>query len=272
MICLIRGTCISHNHADMVAAAMASTLMQKFNKRVLVLQTDSSHPIENVMLGARKSSQKMTSDKFSFTDDGMEALARRIEIGPISREQFTDCCLNISKTANSLDIACVSDKVVWTEEHLSRLLTSAAMIYDVVLITADVPEIEKLEPHVDKEIVCVKQGIKEAYSAREDAAIAVVNYDTVSSFNLKAMAKIYGKKTVYGIPYNTGFNDACMKNYAIAFLFSNNAPESHDDNYLFCKGVSQLVEGILGLDDVEVKERDFVYLSSAVRKARSMKQ
>lgn len=272
MICLIRGTNISHNHTDMVAAAMASTIMQKFNKRVLVLQTDRSHPVENVMLGARKSNKEMAGDKLSFTDDGMDALARRIEIGPISREQFTDCCLNISKTANSYDIAGVSDRVVWTEDHLSQLLTSASMIYDVVLITADVRDLEIIEPHVDKEIVCVKQGKKESFSAREDATITVVNYDMDSSFNLKIMAKTYGKKTVYGIPYNTGFYDACMKYYAIAFLFSNNAPETHDDNYLFCKGVSQMIEGILGLDDVEIKERDFVYLSSATRKARSMKK
>lgn len=270
MICLIRGTNSSRNHTDRVAVAVASTIMQKYNKRVLILQTDNRFPAEKVMMGARIQSNTIRTESYSFTDEGMDALIRRTEIGPVSHEQFTDCCLNISKTANSFDIAGVPGKedfgrhIVENETMFKQLLTSAAYVYDVVLITADATDnslVKMLEENVDREIVCVKQGPKEVFAARDDAAIAVVNYDDASTFNLKAMAKAYGKKTAYGILYNTGFNDACLKDYALSYLFSNNTPNEHDDNYYFVRGLKFLVENILGLDEVELKDRDFVYRS-----------
>ena len=199
-------------------------------------------------------------------------------MGPLSYEQYSDCCINVAKNMNGFDIAGVS-KMANPEAYLlenfnlfKELLKNASSIYDVIFIMADVKGedeskvklVERLEEIVDREVVCVSQGPKIDFKARKDAFIAVKNYDALSCFTVKAMINVYGTKDVYPVPYNILFKDACLKEFAVSFLYRNTAPEVFDDNSFFSDSIANLVGSLTGLDEPVVKERMFVYRKEPV--------
>lgn len=279
-IVLVRGTKKSSHYADRITAAMAANAMQRFQKRVLVLQATRRLPIETTMLGAKFNSENISTELNSFNDSGMDALMRRIEMGPLSHEQFSDCCVNIAKNMNGFDIAGVS-KMPEFEKHLldnfslfKEMVKNAATIYDIIFIFADVKNadntslalLEQLESIADREIVCVPQGPAIEYTASPGAVFAVKNYDALSSFTSKVMSRMYGGKEVYPIPYNILFKDACLKEYAISFLYRNTDPEEFDDNSYFVESLTNIVGSVIGLTEYMPKEKQFVYKRNTGKK------
>lgn len=282
-VILVRGTQESGYYSDRITAAMASTAMQRFQKRVMILQTSTRLPVETIMLGSRLDAGNISTEVMSFTDTGMDALMRRVAMGPLSHEQFSDCCINIAKNMNGFDIAGVSQmpnaEAYFLENFnlFKELLKNASSIYDVIFILADVKGedeskrslVEKLEEIVNQEVVCVPQGPKVEFKAGKDAFLAVKNYDALSFFTAKAMSKAYGNKNVFPVPYNILFKDACLKKFAISFLYRNTTPETYDDNSYFAESVANLVGALTGMDEPHLKERMFVYrLDTTLRAQR----
>lgn len=268
MVVLVRGTSESSNYADRILAAMASTAMQRYAKHVVVLQATSRHPVDQILFGKRLSTNHISTSEYSFEDSGMDALLRKIEMGHMDGITFSDYCIQIARSQNGFDVAPPSKRPDFAEylvknQNLFReLVKNALAIYDMVFILADCRDKELipiLEEIATQEVVCVPQGPKQEFRARPDAFIAVKNYDSNSAFNSKVMSKDYGVKAVFPFPYNIGFKDACLNQYAISYMNSNVSPESTDTNYFFVECVSQLVGNVLGLSEPVIKEHNFVY-------------
>lgn len=268
MIILVRGTDVSANYADRILAAMASVAMGRFNKRVLVMQTTAKYPVENVLMGNVLSNDKLKTESFTMEDSGMDALMRRIVMGQLTGEQFSDCSTRVASTANSFDVAGISKDTEFSRQLLEgfnvfkELVKSAAAIYDTIFILADAEDkklLAMLEELADTEVVCVPQGPAEDYSAAPDCFYAIDSYDAASYYTAKTIGKYYGSKKVFPVPYNIGFKDSCLRQNSRYFMFTNYNPETDDDNATFIDAVAKLVGNVLGVDEPYLRERRFIY-------------
>lgn len=271
---LVHGTIESSNYADRILTALATNCLTKFGKQCLVLQLNSKHPIEEVMVG-RNVQTTTIKDDFSFSDSGMDALWKRVRTGGITSEEFSDCCKNISKQEHGLDVAQVSENgnfrntVVSQFEFFEKLVTAAEDVYKVVFIFVDNQDTELIEklresttlgqPLIDKEIICVSQGPAEDIKVTTNTYLAVKNFDFDSEFTVKQMSGFYGTKNIFPIPYNIGFRDACLKKDAIRFLSLNVSPDDADDNLTFSENVTHFTGVLLGIEEPQTKDRGFVF-------------
>lgn len=271
---LIHGTAESSNYADRILAAISTTCLTKYGKKILVLQLNKKHPVEEVMVG-RNTDNNQIKGEFSFNDSGMDSLWKRIRTGGITSEEFSDCCKNISKQEHGLDIAQISenknfrDTVLNQFEFFEKLVTAAEDTYKVVFIFVDNTDTEMINklrestilgtPLIDKEIVCVSQGPKEEVTISPNTYLAVKNFDFDSEFTIKSMGTDYNTKNVFPIPYNIKFKDACLKKDAIRFLSLNVSPEESDDNLIFSDKISEFTGVLLGMEEVEEKDKMFVF-------------
>lgn len=267
MIVLVRGTNDSGNYADRIALAMASTAMQRFAKKVLCLQMTSRYRMEKVLMGKRLEGSRLENSEFSIDDTGLDALLRREEAGQLSSEQFSDCCLSVAKQTNSFDIAettrsaNVEDFCNENFDLIREMIKNADIVYDVVFILADASKTEllaKLEEISDREVVCITQGPKKDFYAKEGAFFAIKNYDRFSTFTAKAMSRMYGTRLMFPFPYNIAFKDACLNEFALSFLSMNIAPDETDENYYFTESVKNLTGNVLGLDEPIIRDLNFV--------------
>ncbi len=271
---LIHGTNESGNYADRILSALSTTCLTKYGRKCLVLQLNSKHPIEEVMVGRDKATTDIKGE-FTFKDSGMDALWKRVRTGGVSEQEFSDCCKNISKQENGLDVAEVSENAnfrntVFSQiEFFEKLVVAAEDVYKVVFIFVDNDDTEMIEklreetitgsPFIDKEIICVSQGPKEDISVNSNTYLAVKNFDFNSEFTVKNMSSDYGTKNIFPIPYNIGFKDACLKKDAIRFLSLNVSPEEADDNLTFSENISKFVGILLGIEEPVTKEKMFVF-------------
>lgn len=268
MIVLVRGTDVFHNRSNRILSAMASIALGRFNKRVLILQTTTKLPIEKVLMGAHITLDSLKQMNFAMEDTGMDALMRRIVMGPLTGEQFSDCTTAVASTANSLDIANVSKNADFEQYVLENinvfkeLLKSANSIYDVVFILADASNKEltsALEEVVDSEVVCIPQGPAEKYDAAPDCFFAVEAFNMASYYNVKMLSKAYNSRKIFPVPYNIGFKDACLRQNARYFMFTNHSPGEFDGNAEFIEYVAKLVGNVLEMDEPVSRERIFIY-------------
>ncbi len=273
---LIRGTANSstQNYADRILAALFTTSLTKYGKKTLVIQTDSKHPVEDVLLGRYKKAN-MISSEFSFSTNGMDAIWKNIRSGSMSADDWSDACRNISKQRqNGLDVADVSNDPEFTNRLINEfgtfedIIRSADQWYDIVYIFVNGNNKELLEKInasiiegrnlVDKEIVCVPQAPEKLEEPGANKYFAIKNFDFGSEFTLKEMSNIYGKN-VFPIPYNIRFKDACLKQDALHFFSVNMKNEENDENYKFSECVSAMVGSLLGIEEKDDKERNFVF-------------
>lgn len=277
MIVLVRGTEDSGNYADRITLAMASAAMQRFAKKVLCLPMTPRYRMERVLMGKRLDNSRIDTSEISFDDTGLDALLRRAEAGPLSSEQFSDCCLNVAKQANSFDIAENTRSVNVDSFYMENInlireaVKNADIVYDVVFILADASKTElltKLEDIADREVVCVPQGPKKNVNAKSGAFYAIKNYDRLSSFTAKSMSRMYGTRLMFPFPYNITFKDACLNEFALSFLSMNAAPDETDENYYFTESVKDLTGNVLGLEEPVIKERNFVFRTQTERRER----
>lgn len=271
---LVHGTNESSNYADRILTALATICLTKYGKQCLILQLNTKHPIEDVMVG-RNTQATTIKGEFSFSDSGMDALWKRVRTGGITSEEFSDCCKNISKQEHGLDVAQLSENsnfrntVISQFEFFEKLVTAAEDIYKVVFIFVDNTDTELIEklresttlgqPLIDKEIVCVSQGSAEDVKVTPNTYIAVKNFDFDSEFSVKQMSGFYSTKNIFPIPYNIGFRDACLKKDAIRFLSLNVSPDDADDNLTFAENIGHFAGVLLGIEEPQTKEKMFVF-------------
>lgn len=108
MIISVRNMTGMDAHSSRILACLASSVVYRYNKRVLVLQIGIHSPVEDVLAGRKIRDSHILSSESAFEDSGMDALLRRIEIGPLSAKQFSDCCHSMVKGNNTFDVAGVS--------------------------------------------------------------------------------------------------------------------------------------------------------------------
>ena len=70
---LVHGTNESSNYADRILSALATICLTKYGKQCLILQLNTKHPIEEVMV-ERNTQSTTIKGEFSFSDSGMDAL------------------------------------------------------------------------------------------------------------------------------------------------------------------------------------------------------
>ncbi len=270
---LIHGTAEGSNYADRIASALATTALTRYGKKVLVLQLNEKHPIEETLVGRAKQAT-LIKGEFSFTDSGMDALWKRVRAGGITPEEWSDCTKNISKQDHGFDVAEISQNknfhsMILTQfEFFEKMVLSGEEVYQIVFICVDHDDDEMIKtlkearilntPFIDKEIVCVPQGPAEV-TVSPDTYLAVKNFDFNSEFSVKNMENYYHNKHIYPIPYNIGYKDACLKQDALRFLSLNVKPEDSDDNIEFAECVSKFVGVLLGVEEIEDKQKMFVF-------------
>ena len=273
---LVRGTANSttQNYADRILAALFTTSLTKYGKKTLILQTDSVHPVENVLLGREKKANAIRNE-FTFTTNGMDAIWKNIRGGAMNADDWSDCCRNLSKQRqNGLDIADVSadatftDRLVSEFETFENIVKSADQWYDVIFIFANGNNTELINKmreskldggnFIDKEVVCVPQAPERLEEVEDNRYFAIKNFDFGSEFTLKEMSKFYGKR-VYPVPYNIGFKDACLKEAALHYFSTNIKNEENDENYRFSECISTLMGALLGTEEKEDKTRNLAF-------------
>lgn len=278
---LVRGTKGSNtqDYADRILSALFTTTLTHFGKKTLIIQTDTNHPVEKVLLG-KNMAGPVSKNEFNFNNNGMDAIWKSIRSGEMNADDWSDCCHNISRQRkNGLDIADVSSNPEFTKQLLSEFSTfesiikSASRWYDVIYIFADGNNeelIEKLTTSIidganliDKEVVCVPQSPEKKEEPDTNKFFAVKNFDFASKFTVKEMAKNYGKN-VFPVPYNIGFKDACLEENALHFYSTNMKDEENDDNVKFGECICSLVSALLnGAAVVEDKKDNFVFRKRA---------
>lgn len=273
MVILVRGTkdSSSENYADRILAAVATYTFTKYGRKTIVLQATSSFAVENVLMGKMTRESGIRTNEYNFEDTGMDALFRRIAIGPLSNEQFSDCCLNIAaKQMNGFDVAKVSkteniaEFMATNEGTTKELLKNANSIYDVVYILVrgcDTKLIKVLKNTglIDREVVCIPQGPCKESPSDPNVFYAVKNYDRLSMFTIKAIGQSYKSKNVYPIPYNVMFKDACLNENAVLYLQQNVEPDPVDDNAYFSECITQFVGSLTNLSEPVIRERSFTF-------------
>lgn len=278
MIISVRNMTGMDAHSSRILACLASSVVYRYNKRVLVLQIGIHSPVEDVLAGRKIRDSHILSSESAFEDSGMDALLRRIEIGPLSAKQFSDCCHSMVKGNNTFDVAGVSkvqDFDLYLTENMGffrELLRSGSNIYDIVFVHINSMEkdlasqVESICAEFNNDstgmplnTICYLQG----YQLQENISgytVIISDFDPNSFFSLRQMRHIYGTKNLIPIPYNVAFKDACLREDAITYLASNADPEEWEDAYMFAKASAKATGILLGMDEIPEDERKYSYL------------
>lgn len=263
---LIRGTYENNNRADRVAVSIGTCAAMFYNRKVLILPlTTSLNPLK-VLVGERNKKNAIRSRGYTFNDTGMDALMRRVELGPVTAEGFSDCCTAIAKDRNTYDIAHISSRVDFSEHiitqeaQLTKLLKAANECYDLVLVITDACHNDVLrmcQRICDDEVTVISQGYKTESDSTKDSIYVINNYDASSVFTYKEMKKLYGissNKKMYPFPYNIGFKDKCREFNAIEFLTYSYAEDKYDENYNFMEMIKRLTSAVMNIEKDEIEE------------------
>lgn len=267
-------------HASRVLAALASSVVFRYNKRVLILQIGQIEPVENILIGKKIQESQTILSNTAFKDSGIDALLRRSDMSPLSAKQFTDCCHPMVKGNNTFDVAGVSkvqDFDTYLLENMGsfqELLRSGTAIYDVVFIHIN-SSIRELARKVEEictafnndsvsfplNILCSLQG----YDTKEEIiknkhSIIISDYDSYSFFSMRRMKLMLAAKDLLTIPYDIAFKDACLRGDAISFLAVNVAPDNWAPSYAFAESVAKATCCLLGMDEVEDHWKDYPFL------------
>ena len=267
-------------HASRVLAALASSVVFRYNKRVLILQVGQIEPVENILIGQKIQQSQTVLNNTAFKDSGIDALLRRSDMSPLSAKQFTDCCYLMVKGGNTFDVAGVSkvqDFDTYLLENMGsfrELLRSGAALYDVVFIHINTP-IRALAEKVEEiceafnndsisfplNILCSLQG----YDANEDIiknrhSVVISDYDSYSFYSVRRMKYMLAIKNLLTVPYDIAFKDACLRGDAISFLAVNVSPENWTPSYTFAESVAKATCFLLGLDEADDQWKGYSFL------------
>ena len=231
MVILFKGTDVSKNYAPQALALTAGLAATKYFKKTLVLQLTTKYPVESYLIGKRVSEQSIDDMKYIFEDTGMDSLTRRAGVKAFTTSHFANAVVPAISSENLLDILKVSKKVeadvareiVQEPESVGTIINSAKKIYDNIFVLADgkaAKVVEAVLPYVDKTVTCITQGKKEEITAPSTSKnyLLVTNYDYKSQFSAHHMAKLFGVKKVFVMPYNVDFkgvefysNSPCLR-------------------------------------------------------------
>ena len=275
MVIYVRGTSESRNSAYSMTALLAGEGAVKYNRKTIVIPFDDDRSIERYFIGKYLDEIKIEEQGFSFDDNGVDALFRRVDNTRLLQEHFDQATQPIFESKNLLDIppktnkSSLIDEIIKTPENVENLINYAKDIYDdVYLISRGSNEefINILNGLADISLICIKQIPAENVIAPHEKLIYVVNeYDSNSVFNLKYMAqKVYKIKHAVAMPYNAEFKDAYNLGRLVPYLGKNQNISKEDVNYPLFHACDSLLEKIYNDEEVTLEEDKDVELVEEV--------
>lgn len=280
MVITVRNMSGVDAHSSRILASLAASVVYRYNKRVLILQSGRTEPVEDTLAGRKIRDSHILSSETAFEDSGMDALLRRVEMGSLSAKQFSDSCYAMLKADNTFDVAGVSkvqDFDVYLSENMGlfrELLRSGLNVYDVVFVHINSAErglIKQIEmtctefngenvgTDIPLNVICTLQG----YRPSEDISkhmLIVSDFASDSHFTLRYMRHMYDVKNMVSVPHDVSFVDACLREDAIAFLASNAMPEKWEDTFAFADGCAKATGILLGMQEPELEKMAYSYL------------
>jgi hypothetical protein len=270
MVIIFKGTDKSKNYSPQALLLCAGLSATKYLKKTLVLQLTTKYPVEKYLIGKRVSEQSIDDKKYIFEDTGMDSLTRRAGVKTFTNSHFANAVMPAVSSENLFDILKVSKKVdadvqreiVQEPESVGAIIKSAKKIYDNIFVLCDgkAPKVvEAVLPFVDKTVTCISQGKKEEITApsSEKNVLLVTNYDYKSQYSAHHMAKLYGVKKVYIMPYNVDFKDYYTNENMIQYILSNTEPEKSDYSYHLITEMDKLVKVLTSEEEMDEEEFKF---------------
>lgn len=269
MVILFKGTDKSKNYAPQAVALCAGLSATKFYKKTLVIQLTSRYPVEDYLIGKKKSELSIDNRAYLFEDSGIDSLMRRVGVAAFRKEHFANAVTAAVNSENLFDILDVSKK---TEEDLIReleatptivgaIIKAATKIYDNIFVlvngrNADL--IKEIIPYMEKTVTCIPQSIKEEINAEstEDNCYLITNYDYKSAYGIRQMTKFYGGK-MFTMPYNVDFKDYYTNNNMLQYILHNISPKPEDYSFHLISEMTKLCEYLLDVEEYEDNSLQF---------------
>ena len=260
MIITVEGTLNNNNNAAALIAALAPASVLEREKKVLILQlmNDNAENVETYLIG--KQYLNMTLDETAIDiNDGMDALLVYMDNPNISPTIFSECTRSMvqSSTKNLFDVAASSRKADFEQEFLAlqeniaTFLHNAQVPYNLVfiLLPSNNPALcEAVLEYSDINIICVPQGPGDTFTPGKNNLFVCADFDPMSKFNAKSLAKHYNTKRIYQLVSCTGYHDALAEGTVLNFISTNYQNTRTDIYYDFSTELNHLIDAILGKD------------------------
>lgn len=271
MIVMFQGTNIE-NHGVTGAASIAAIMSAaKYNRKTLLIQLTNAEATnaQELLIGKKMQESQIRMETLRIEDKGIDALIRRAETSKLIKQNFDNACEALINFENMLDLASVTKKVDFeinlTVKDIRIILHHASEIYDNIFLllngknTGIMQEILEL---ADCIVTCIGQTPKKepynTFSGKRELKL-VADYENDSQFSSMYLKKIYAAKKIYVMMHNSGYRDACLSGTLLEFVLKNMANSREDENFLFIKHLTNLIEGIMDKEDWTEKIPEPVY-------------
>lgn len=212
-----------------------------------------------------------------FRDHGMSALRRLAKNGRLSQDMIKDYTTSLLSGMNLDLLEGVSgDNHPLTSEEtelLRRIYRVARQAYDMIFVDIhsgmNMDLTQCLIEDSDLVVVCLNQNtqvIEQFMKNKNEQAMLkgkklvyhIARYDKNSKYRLKNLKRLYKWTEAIGLPYCTGFMDACNQHLTLDFLLRHHEAKTKDSTYEFIKALkdgSQSLVSLLELLEQEVYEQ-----------------
>lgn len=244
-------------------AAVACCMASKSKYKILLTQTHYQNmDLETSFENFDKKSSKGNLD---IADTGMDALDRLYRSNKLNPENISNYASPLMRGKLELLYGTFkNDKDSYDRvlETMPMIIEQSSRLYDIVMVDLsrgyNSAEINQILQQSDLIVLTMSQkmqvlkkifkDINELKILQEKPIIPVIGkYDRFSTYTNKNIARNFNyKKTIYTIPYNTQFFDACNEGKALNFFATNiNADIATDRNGYFINETNKLSDAIL---------------------------
>jgi hypothetical protein len=256
--------------------SIACSIAIKYKYRTLITQTHySSLDLESAFDDIDKMIQKGNLD---IADTGIDALDRLLRSNKLTPENVSNYAKMVFKGAKGgLELLYGTfkndlDSYSRVLETMPIIVDYANQFYDIVLVDLNKgynnAEINQILQKSDLIVLTLSQDmqvLKKIFKdmdtlkiLQEKQVIPIIGkYDRFSKYSAKNIARTFNyKKTIYSIPYNTQFFDACNEGKARRYFIENvNANISTDRNGYFINEVNNTANAIVSAIESKLGER-----------------
>lgn len=265
MIIMFEGTNEASN--DMAETACIASVMSaaKYNKKTLLIQLTNAAEknVEDLLIGKKKAETEVKLGRYQLEDKGIDALIRRAASSRLTEDGFDATCTQMLAYRHMLDVAGITKKEDFelniTLKEVSTILKNAKKVYNNIILVLngqDTTIMQEILELADVYVTCFAQKpVIEEYNAFEGVRSlkVVTEYDTASVYSAMYLKKKLKERKIYLIPHNSGYRDACISGTLLTYLLKNINNTHEDDNYIFAKHCTELIEGIMDKEDWSVE-------------------
>ncbi len=200
--------------------------------------------------------------KMVDVSEGITGLAKAIASNKASPEIIT----NYTKTVFKNRLEVLTDKNILKEDYdrqkplFKEIAKMASRYYDIVFvdINGDInePVVSSILENSSIIIVTTSQKLRQIKDymklKKEDNGLKNKNmilllgrYDKNSKYTSKNVGRYIGENSVYAVPYNTLFFEACNEGKVVDYFIRYRKSNATERNSLFVKAVEETTEGII---------------------------